>query len=100
MDLFMQGSTGVFQTVYAGTQVTVRIMECPELDTVTLNQQGLSAWLAVITYKKDGEVGRIDTDRLTIAQRNHCKEYAGMAVGLDSPDYKTHMAKHYWCLIK
>lgn len=93
-----QGKTGVYQLAYSNQIVTLRIFECPEM----LDQAGdESAWVCFITYKdaKTGKTDRLDTDRLTIAQRDYCRDAAAKADPGYGDLFLAEMALAYWRLI-
>lgn len=97
----MHGTTGVYQTEYAGTVVTVRLFEAPELPTNYAPKLN-SRWLAIVTYKniETGVVARIDTDHITNAKVDHCREYAAQQDPTYGELFKAHMAHAYWRTIQ
>lgn len=92
------GKTGVYQLPYSNQIITLRLFECPEM----LDQPGDdSAWVCFITYKNadTGIIERKETDYLTVAQRDHCREAAAKADPSYGELYVAEMAAAYWRLI-
>lgn len=88
----MHGTTGVYQTEYAGTLVTVRLFEAVELDS----------WIAVNTYRNiaTGTVTRVEHDVLERAKVDHCKAYAMPQDPTFGELFKAYMALAYWRTIQ
>ena len=104
-DKYMTGTSGVYQTIYANTEITVRMFESTALMKIP-RSQATSVWQALITYVDlDTHATRQDLDTLTTEQRDHCRNGAIKelkSLGLDSFGelHKAYVASHYWAIIK
>lgn len=96
----MHGTTGVYQTEYAGTLVTVRLFEALELDGAVSGYP--SSWMAINTYRNiaTGAVTRIETDVLEPVKVKHCKDWAMQQDPTFGELFKAHMAHAYWRTIQ
>lgn len=91
----MHGTSGVYQTEYAGSKITVRIFEAPELEVKGVVYMAMVSYVDLTTGAQ-----RYELDQLTPEQKVHCRAYAAEQV----PDYgelfKASMAMAYWRLIQ
>lgn len=101
-DLFMTGTSGVYQTTYADQKITVRLFEAPEL----MEPQGQSIFCAMVSYGANHQLpARKELDQVPGEMIEHLRTEANKALVKEGLQpwgelFKSYMARAYWGLIK